>query len=411
MPRTAASTTPPDWPVGTTRIPYRIFSEPDIFRREQDAIFAGRTWQFLCLAAEVPNPGDFKSTFLGQVPVVVTRGADRRLNALVNRCAHRGSLVCLKQRGNARALTCVYHAWSYSLEGDLTNVAFRRGVEGQGGMPAGFKMEEHGLKKLRVAEFCGLVFGSLSADVPLFEDYIGPEIAARIRRVLGRPLRVLGYNQQVLNNNWKLYIENNKDTYHASLLHLFFTTFRILRLSSEGGIVVDESGGHHSSYSRAATDRATQQYDGLRSNQSGYRLADPSLLDSVDEFGDGITVQILTIFPNFVLQQIQNSIAVRQILPKALGQTELMWTYVGFEGDDEALAMARLKQSNLVGPAGYISMEDGAVGGFIQRGIVGSEADMSVVEMGGSGHESQKTRATEAAVRGFWHAYRQLMGL
>ncbi len=74
-----------------------------------------------------------------------------------------------------------------------------------------------------------------------------------------------------------------------------------------------------------------------------------------------------------------------------------------------------MKQSetliNLVGPAGYVSMEDGAVGGFVQRAIVAADGEASVVEMGGSDVGSQDTRATETSVRGFWKAYRNHMGL
>jgi hypothetical protein len=70
----------------------------------------------------------------------------------------------------------------------------------------------------------------------------------------------------------------------------------------------------------------------------------------------------------------------------------------------------RLKQQNLVGPAGFVSMEDGCVGGFVQRGIAAAGEQESVVEMGGTGAESQATRATESSVRGFWKAYRHHMG-
>jgi hypothetical protein len=70
----------------------------------------------------------------------------------------------------------------------------------------------------------------------------------------------------------------------------------------------------------------------------------------------------------------------------------------------------RLKQQNLVGPAGFISMEDGCVGGFVQRGTATTPEKVSVIEMGGSTAESQQTRATEASVRGFWKAYRRHLG-
>ena len=150
---------------------------------------------------------------------------------------------------------------------------------------------------------------------------------------------------------------------------------------------------------------------GIRSEHQNYRLADPSLLDSVDEYGDGIKLQILTVFPNFVLQQIENCLAVRQVLPKGPDSMELHWTYFGFTDDTPEMHRRRLKQLNLVGPAGYVSMEDGCVGGFVQRGAATASDELSVVNMGGEGTESQDTRATEASVRGFWKAYRRYMGV
>jgi anthranilate 1,2-dioxygenase large subunit len=112
-----------------------------------------------------------------------------------------------------------------------------------------------------------------------------------------------------------------------------------------------------------------------------------------------------------VLQQINNSLALRLVLPKGPDKTELLWTYFGFEEDDAAMTERRLQQANLVGPAGYVSMEDGAVGNFVQRAIKGGEDECSVIEMGGREHVSQDTRTTEASIRGFWNAYRGMMGL
>ena len=63
------------------------------------------------------------------------------------------------------------------------------------------------------------------------------------------------------------------------------------------------------------------------------------------------------------------------------------------------------------GPAGFVSMEDGCVGGFVERGIATAENESAIVEMGGGGIESQATRATEASVRGFWSLWRQMTGL
>src|SRR5204863_6666706 len=97
----------------------------------------------------------------------------------------------------------------------------------------------------------GLVFGTLSAHTPPLEQYLGPDILSRVRRVMRAPVQLLGDYSQTLPSNWKLYMENVKDTYHASLLHTFFTTFRLNRLSQRGGIVVSDCGGHHVSYALA----------------------------------------------------------------------------------------------------------------------------------------------------------------
>jgi anthranilate 1,2-dioxygenase large subunit/terephthalate 1,2-dioxygenase oxygenase component alpha subunit len=405
---------PTEWPEGTlTRVPFWIYHSPDIYAFEQQRIYEGPVWNFLCLEAEVGKPGDYRTTYLGSMPVVVARDADDEIYAFENRCAHRGALIVLDGGGHARDFTCVYHAWNYDLKGNLKAVAFEDGVNGKGGMPKTFCRTDHGPRKLRIALFAGLVFGSLSDDVPPIEEYLGEEVATRIERVLRKPVVVTGRFTQVLPNNWKLYYENVKDTYHASLLHTFFTTFGINRLSQKGGMVVSPSGGNHASFSFA--DKSTQGSDyaamGLRSENEDFKLKDPTLLDNADEFNDGCHMQILTVFPNFVLQQIQNSLAVRQVLPKGLAETALNWTTFGFADDTPEMKTRRLRQNNLAGPAGYVSMEDGAVGGFVQRGVAAADGERAVLEMGGLGTTNEGTRATEAAVRGFWKCYRAHMGV
>jgi phenylpropionate dioxygenase-like ring-hydroxylating dioxygenase large terminal subunit len=403
-----------DWARGVlTHVPYWVYQDDAVQRAEQQRVFEGPVWNYLCLEAEVRDPGDYRATFVGAMPVVVTRDTDGEIYAFENRCAHRGALLVLDDSGHARDIQCVYHAWTYDLRGNLKGVAFQDGVNGKGGMPPSFCLEGRGPRKLRTATVFGLVFGSLSEDVPPLEEYLGEAILARIERVLAKPVTVIGRFTQALPNNWKLYVENVKDSYHASLLHLFFTTFRLNRLTQRGGVIVSDSGGHHVSWSAAGGDAApgdaSYSDQGIRAESGGYRLADPGVLEGRDEFGDGVTLQILSVFPGFVLQQIQNSIAVRQVLPKGVGATDLHWTYLGFADDTPELRRLRLRHGNLVGPAGFVSMEDGAVGGFVQRGIACASGEAAVVQMGGDGAETQEFRATETSVRGFWKAYRALM--
>ena len=402
------------WPAeGATRVPYWVYQDPDVYREEQERIWLGPTWSYLCLEAELPEPGSFLTTFVGDMPVVVARDPRGAIHAFENRCAHRGALICMQARGKAERFSCIYHNWTYDHAGNLTSVAFRRGIAGKGGMSADAKPESQSPKQFRVSCINGLVFGTLSEKAPSLEDYIGPEVLPRLKRVLKKPLKLLGAYTQVLPNNWKLYMDNVKDTYHASLLHLFFTRFRINRLTQGGGVFVSADGAHHCTYTEMVEDRGdAYEKDGMRSAGSQkFRLEAPEVLHQVDEFGDGVSIQILSLFPGFVLHQIRNSLAARQVLPRGVDRTELHWTLFGFAGDDEAMTRRRLLQANLVGPAGYISMEDGAATGFVQRGVAGSPERASVIEMGGAGVGSGDSRITETAVRGLWQAWRRHMQL
>jgi anthranilate 1,2-dioxygenase large subunit/terephthalate 1,2-dioxygenase oxygenase component alpha subunit len=403
------------WPEDSVaRVPYWVYQDEANYKRELERLFEGATWNFVCLEAEIPNKGDWRTNHVGALPVIVVRAADGTINCFENRCAHRGALIALDDAGTVENnFKCIYHAWSYDLCGNLRGIAFEHGINGVGGMPGDFSREAFAPRKLRTTTLCGLVFATLSPDTPPIEDFVGADVLGRIRRVLDRPIRMMGRFTQALPNNWKLYVENVKDTYHASLLHLFFGTFRITRLTQGGGVLVSPDGGSHSSYTidRADDARSTAYRDqGIRTEKQDYKLADPRLLDTVDEFKDGIQLQILSVFPAFILQQIHNCLAVRQVVPRGIDAMDLKWTYFGFADDSPEMTARRRRQQNLVGPAGFVSMEDGCVGGFVQRGIAAAGDQVSAIEMGGRTTESQATRATEASVRGFWKAYRRHMG-
>ena len=115
---------------------------------------------------ELAKPGDYVATTIGETAVIVVRDAAGAINAFVNRCAHRGNLLCLERAGTAKEFSCIYHGWTYDLAGQLTGVAFEHGVKRQGGMPPEFRKEEHRLQRLRVAELGGLVFGTFSDAAP-----------------------------------------------------------------------------------------------------------------------------------------------------------------------------------------------------------------------------------------------------
>lgn len=389
------------------RITYQVFTEPAIYDREQERIYRGPTWNYVGLDVEIPNPGDFRTGFVGETPIVVTRSEAGEAVAWVNRCAHRGALVCREERGNAKTHTCVYHQWCYDASGRLVGLPFRKGIGGKGGMPDDFDPAAHALEPLRVESYGGLLFASFDPEVEPVAEYIGSEIRRYLDPILNRPLRVLGYSSQAINANWKLYLENTRDPYHASLLHLFHATFGLYRSSMDGATLVDSKRGVHSAivvFPTADEDLSEYKSGALRSYQDGAHLQDPSLLTSRKEFETDLV--IAQIFPSLVVQQIQNTLALRQVVPKAVDRFELRWTFFGFESDDDALTQMRVRQANLVGPAGLISMEDGEATELVQRGVARDRDRSPVLEMGGREPGGDDHLVTEGAIRSFWLAYR-----
>ncbi len=398
-------------PADLTRVPFHWYQDQALLRQEQTDVFEGPVWNYLCIESEIRNVGDWRTTFVGRMPVVVVRTEDETITAFENRCLHRGALICFDNAGNNKDFTCVYHAWRYDLSGNLKSVAFGKGVNGKGGMPETFRVQDHATRRLRIATISGIVFGTLSDITPPIEEYVGPDVLFALRRNASKKLQVIGRFTEVLPNNWKMYGENVRDTYHASLLHVFFATFRINRLSQGGGVTVSENGACHVSTTLAPTEAVDNSYSGMRSVDDELRLSDPSMLETIDEHGDRVRQQIIGVFPSFAMQRTNNVLAIRQFVPKGIDSTDLNWVYLGYADDAPELRKLRLKQLNLAGPAGFVSMEDGCIGNFVERGSVAAPDGVTLLEMGGAGVESQDTRATETAVRGFWQMWRRLMGI
>ena len=401
------------WPAaGPSRIPNWVYTDPAIFGREAERIFAGPGWLYVCLEAEIPNPGDFCRSRLGTRETVAVRDAAGEINVLVNRCAHRSSQFCTAERGNAKEFVCPYHQWTYDLGGKLLGVPFRRGYHGQGGMPADFRPDEHGLERLKVARRHGVVFASFSSETEALEDYLGPTMLGYFDRVFaGRELVVLGYLRQRIPSNWKLMFENIKDPYHASLLHVFLVTFGLFRLDQKSAIEMDATGRHGvlvSSRGRQEENDATRQ---MRAFKADYALEDPRLLQPVREFPGEPTVVMQTLWPNLIVQQQSNTLAMRQIVPIDARHFDLAWTFFGYADDTPEMRQRRLRQANLMGPAGLVSLDDSEAMLLSQAGIDGNDGAECIAEMGGREVADTPHMVTETAIRGFYQHYRQVMGL
>jgi anthranilate 1,2-dioxygenase large subunit len=396
-----------------SRIPYKVFSSQEVHELEQERIFRGPVWSFLALEAELLQPGDFKSTFVGDTPVVVTRTDDGSLAAWVNKCSHRGATVCREKRGNAASYSCSYHQWSFDQRGNLLGVPFRRGQNGMAGMPKDFDPKCHGLRQLRVENYKGLVFATFSATVEPLVDYLGAEMTPWLDRIFHKPIVYLGCTRQYSKSNWKLYLENVKDPYHASLLHLFHTTFNIFRVGMKARSIADKRHGLHSIITATKNQEETSdayKQQAIRSFDEGFALEDPSVLGQIQEFEEMTTNHIQPIFPQLVVQQIHNTLVARQLLTKGPDNFELILHFFGYADDTPEMRALRIKQANLVGPAGYISMEDTEATEMVQRGTKRDPASCSVIEMSKDKPDQEDTLITESLIRKFWQGYQKLMG-
>lgn len=395
-----------------SRIPNWVYTDPAVFQREQERIFEGPSWLYVCLAAEIPNEGDFKRSQLGTKQVVAVRDADGIVNVVLNRCAHRSAQFCNANAGNAKELVCPYHQWTYNLKGELVGVPFRRGYQGQGGMPEDFRLEDHGLRRLRVACRGGVVFASFSDRTEPLEEYLGPRQLELFDRVFdGRALELLGNLRQRIPCNWKLMQENIKDPYHASLLHVFLVTFGLFRLDQKSEVELDETGRHATLLSRRGEQVVNDATREMRQFRAGFALEDKRLLDPVREFPGDATVAMQTIWPNLIVQQQSNTLAMRQIVPLDAGHFDLAWTFFGYRDDPPELRQRRLRQANLMGPAGYVSLDDSEALLISQWGIdPNPEAEM-LLEMGGHEVRSEPHMVTQTALRGFYKYYTDVMGL
>lgn len=195
--------------VEARHVPGAFYCSPEIYELEKRHIFM-KDWLCVARVEELESPGDYMAVRIMGEPALIVRDDEGELRAFSNTCAHRGVEVIWGE-GNTGHFSCPYHGWSYDLKGALTGAAFMEDSEE-------FDPSRCGLPPLRLGTWAGWVFITFDDDAPPLADFV-----AHFEREFGflrqEDCRLAVKIEVELDCNWKLFVENLLDVYHAATLH------------------------------------------------------------------------------------------------------------------------------------------------------------------------------------------------
>ena len=375
------------WPEAANAIPRDIFHRDDIYEEELARIFHGPVWHPVVHDAEIPEPHDYKTITLGERPLLLTRGEDGQVRCFINACTHRGVMLVPGYRGSAPNHECPYHRWTFDSAGKLVV------CPGEDDFIAGFSKNDFGLMAVRLESCWGLHFATLDdSAVPLASFLEGMEEI--IRRILGGDgrLQLLGYQKVMFDCNWKAYFD--QDGWHAPMLH---AAFRMLNWTGGKGELLGTRYGHRNAH-----------YE-IVPNQGNGVLKDPSVIAYRHHPEDGGQLAIL--FPATNMNKQMDTMTVRYVIPLGPDRTEVHYAYFAHADDDPETFRHRVRQSsNMLGPSGFITLEDGAVFNRIQKSTrtPGNNFMIKGMRLDADPYlDSQQNDELQSVV--FWNAYREVM--
>jgi Rieske 2Fe-2S family protein len=192
-------------------LPAEAYLSEQVLAWERAHLFDG-SWTCLGRSEDVFAAGDQRAVRIGDEGILLVRGLDGILRGFFNTCRHRGhELLEAGGRRNLRAVKCPYHAWVYSLQGELA------GAPRFGDVP-GFRKDDFPLVPLAVAEWHGWVFANASGDAGPFEEHVG-NLEELVAPWEPERLFVAETHAYVVEANWKVITENYHECYHCPSIH------------------------------------------------------------------------------------------------------------------------------------------------------------------------------------------------
>lgn len=379
------------------RVERSFFTSATVYGEEQSRIFEN-SWIFVAHRSEFHHPGDFRTLDIAGQPVLAVLGDDDQVRVFYNSCSHRGTQVEIERQGNRNSFRCQYHHWEFDRRGLLAVVPRPEGYEGD------FNRAEYGLVALaHVAQFEGLIFASVGADVPPLADYLG-EIAPYVTYLEntgnGR-LEVLGCYDFLYKGNWKLLYENTMDDYHAQYLHADAYTMPEYEYGKAYAAQVTAGRREGSGPSNRAT-KAVGMHSVLE-----WRDAPETLRYQTER----IRHLHVAVFPTFLgLYHPGWDVTNYRILrPEGVGLTRVV-NYVlgpaGISTEDKKALAERFHYS--YGPGGRIGLDDVRVFEHLQRGLQANAGPLLLTRgihtagnVGGA--------ADEHNIRNFWRTWGRFM--
>lgn len=421
---TAHSAAPADL-VSGDRVAARMYTDPEIFELEIARIFES-TWIWVAHESELPKPGSFKSTYVGRQPVIVTRNRKGRINTLLNRCRHRGASVCEQRQGVANGFTCPYHAWSYSLDGQLRGIPYPEGYEGV------VEKGDLSLRTLRTESYGGMVFATFAEDIEPLEDFLGDAklwIDRFMKQGGGYPIKVLGTHRFTFHGNWKIQLENTTDGYHFPIVHRSWMasvdaeTADMMSFMTDPEALTHDLGHGHSvmqmvpEHSDLDADDGSEplqaRFDDLVAELQTTGLDDAAIRKLVRAMhGTGFN---LNLFPNVSM----SAAFFRVLRPVSVNETMIEHIAIGPDGPAEIVNpvnRARLRvHEHFQGPFGFGTPDDAEGWDRVQRGAQG-DPDMPILINRGLAREKPSPEGwptshvtDETGMRAAYSQWKQMM--